>query len=49
MLVVCMVASLALIMALHMKKNEYPVNMYLLASFTLVESYAVATVVTFYK
>lgn len=49
MLILGMVLSLALIFALLVKRREHPTNIYLLAAFTLVESYTVGTVVTFYK
>ncbi|XP_076807281.1 protein lifeguard 4-like isoform X2 [Clavelina lepadiformis] len=49
MLMLCFMASFGLIIALHVKKDKHPTNMYLLAAFTLVESYTVGTVVTFYK
>nr|CAB3267008.1 protein lifeguard 4-like [Phallusia mammillata] len=49
MLMICLFVSLGLIVALHVKRTEFPMNMYLLAAFTLVESYTVGTVVTFYK
>lgn len=49
MMMICLIASLGLIVALHVKRTEFPINMYLLAAFTLVESYTVGTVVTFYK
>lgn len=45
--ILCFV-SLGLVFALGAKKNEYPINIQLLAAFTLVESYLVATIVTFY-
>nr|XP_002130837.1 protein lifeguard 4-like [Ciona intestinalis] len=49
MLMLCFVASLGVLIALHVKKHEHPINMYLLAAFTLIESYTIGTVVTFYK
>ena len=38
-----------LIFSLHMWKNNYPVNMYLLAGFTLLESCMVAGVCAHYE
>lgn len=49
MLVFGMVLSFILVFALMVKRKEHPTNMYLLIAFTLVESYTVGTVVTFYK
>uniref|UniRef100_H2ZLQ0 Transmembrane BAX inhibitor motif-containing protein 4 n=1 Tax=Ciona savignyi TaxID=51511 RepID=H2ZLQ0_CIOSA len=49
MLMICFIASLGVLVALHVKKHHHPVNMYLLAAFTLIESYTVGTIVTFYK
>ena len=40
--------SFGLLVALMAKRHQTPVNMYLLLAFTLVESYSVGTVVTFY-
>jgi len=44
----CFISSLALIIGLHVKRHQHPVNLYLLGAFTLVQSYTVGTVVTFY-
>lgn len=49
MLMLGMILSLVLVFALMVKRREHPTNIYLLAAFTLVESYTVGTVVTFYR
>ncbi|CAD5115516.1 DgyrCDS4482 [Dimorphilus gyrociliatus] len=48
MMIVSFVASMVLLFALHFKRKEVPMNYILLAVFTVCQSYAVATVVTFY-
>ncbi len=35
--------ALVLVVGLQLKKNSYPANMWLLAAFTLAESFTVAT------
>lgn len=47
-LVVCFISSLVLLLALHVKRRETPTNYVLLTIFTLVQSYTVGTVVTYY-
>jgi len=47
-LFVGMIGSMGLIIALMVKRKEHPTNLYLLFAFTLVESYTVGAVVTFY-
>lgn len=42
------VVSMAMLFAVHVKRNEVPMNYILLGLFTLCQSYGVATVVTFY-
>lgn len=49
LLIVTMILSIGLIFGLLVKRHEHPTNMYLLLAFTLVESYTVATYVTFFK
>lgn len=41
--------SLAVLLALAVYRHQYPVNLYLLLGFTLLESVSVATTVTFYE
>ncbi|XP_065829782.1 protein lifeguard 4-like [Oscarella lobularis] len=41
-------ATFAILIALLVKKNEHPTNLYLLAAFTLCEAYTVGVAVTFY-
>jgi len=41
-------ASFGLIIALHIYKNQTPINFYLLSAFTLVEAYTVGFIVTLY-
>jgi len=48
MMMMSFVGSMALLFALHVKRNEVPMNYILLGLFTLIQSYTVATVVTFY-
>lgn len=48
MMYLAMFLSFGLLIALMAKRHETPINMYLLLGFTLVESYTVGTVVTFY-
>ncbi|KAI8511148.1 PREDICTED: protein lifeguard 4-like [Branchiostoma belcheri] len=48
LLMVALFLSLGILVALHVKRTEYPTNMYLLAAFTFVEAYSVGTLVTFY-
>ena len=46
---VALVGGQLLIFSLHMWKNTYPLNMYLLAAFTLLESCMVAGVCAHYE
>ncbi|XP_035675854.1 protein lifeguard 4-like isoform X2 [Branchiostoma floridae] len=48
LLMLALFLSLGILVALHIKRTEYPTNMYLLAAFTFVEAYSIGTVVTFY-
>ena len=48
MMYLAMFLSFGLLIALMAKRHQTPINMYLLFAFTLVESYTVGTVVTFY-
>uniref|UniRef100_A0A674A6T2 Transmembrane BAX inhibitor motif containing 4 n=1 Tax=Salmo trutta TaxID=8032 RepID=A0A674A6T2_SALTR len=43
------IGSLVLIIALAFYRHQHPINLYLLAAFTLLESVSVATAVTFYE
>ncbi|KAJ7987989.1 hypothetical protein DPEC_G00318970 [Dallia pectoralis] len=43
------VGSLVLIVALAIYRHQHPINLYLLAAFTLLEAISVATAVTFYE
>lgn len=49
LVLVSFVASVALIIALHIKRRESPLNLVLLALFTVVQSYTVGVIVTFYE
>ncbi len=49
MLLIAYIASFALLFALFVKRRDSPINMILLALFTLVEAYSVGTIVTFYN
>eukprot|EP00286_Rhodomonas_abbreviata_P022198 CAMPEP_0181292840 /NCGR_PEP_ID=MMETSP1101-20121128/2734_1 /TAXON_ID=46948 /ORGANISM="Rhodomonas abbreviata, Strain Caron Lab Isolate" /LENGTH=262 /DNA_ID=CAMNT_0023397363 /DNA_START=20 /DNA_END=808 /DNA_ORIENTATION=- len=48
-LISCFILSLGLVVGLQMKKNEHPLNLLLLAAFTLVESCLVASVCAHYE
>merc|ERR1712012_594953 len=48
MLLLAFVASVGLLMALHIKRRESPVNLILLAAFTVVEAFTVGVIVSFY-
>jgi len=48
MLLLAFVMSLGLLMALHIKRRESPVNLILLAAFTVVEAFTVGVIVSFY-
>lgn len=48
LILVAMVASLVLLFALHVKRREHPINLVLLTAFTLVQSYSIGVVVTYY-
>jgi FtsH-binding integral membrane protein len=48
LILVAFVASLGLLVALHIKRRQTPVNFFLLAAFTVVEAYTVGVIVTFY-
>jgi len=47
-LVVAMISTFIFLGLLFWKRHSHPLNMYLLAGFTLTEAYTVGTVVTFY-
>ncbi|XP_033642824.1 protein lifeguard 4-like [Asterias rubens] len=49
MLLFAYISSFALLFALFVKRRDSPINMILLALFTLVEAYSVGTIVTFYN
>lgn len=49
LLMVAFVASIGLLIALHIKRKETPINLILLAAFTVVEAYTIGVVVTFYQ
>ena len=40
--------SMGLLVALHVKRKETPINLILLAAFTVVEAYTVGVLVTFF-
>ena len=40
--------SIGLLIALHIKRKESPINLILLAAFTVVEAYTVGILVTFF-
>ena len=40
--------SIGLLIALHIKRKESPINLILLAAFTVVEAYTVGVLVTFF-
>jgi len=46
---VAFVASIGLLIALHIKRKESPLNLVLLALFTVVQAYTLGVVVTFYE
>eukprot|EP00088_Acartia_fossae_P029703 TRINITY_DN30586_c0_g1_i1.p1 TRINITY_DN30586_c0_g1~~TRINITY_DN30586_c0_g1_i1.p1 ORF type:complete len:256 (+),score=78.60 TRINITY_DN30586_c0_g1_i1:47-814(+) len=48
MLMPAFVLTFGLLMALHVKRKEHPVNLILLAAFTVIEAYTVGVVVTFF-
>ncbi len=48
MVMVAFVLSMALLVALHVKRRETPTNFILLAAFTVVEAYTVGVIVSFY-
>jgi hypothetical protein len=39
-----MVASIVLLLVLFAKKDQHPINMYLLAAWTMVEAYTIGVV-----
>ncbi|XP_018567206.1 protein lifeguard 4-like [Anoplophora glabripennis] len=41
--------SIALLLALHIKRRESPTNLILLAAFTIVQAYTIGVIVTFYS
>ncbi|KAJ8915619.1 hypothetical protein NQ315_003403 [Exocentrus adspersus] len=41
--------SIALLLALHIKRKESPTNLILLAAFTIVQAYTIGVIVTFYS
>eukprot|EP00118_Oscarella_pearsei_P004898 m.21759 g.21759 ORF g.21759 m.21759 type:complete len:244 (+) comp28215_c0_seq2:24-755(+) len=47
-LMVAAFATFGILIALLVKKNEHPTNLYLLTAFTFCEAYSVGVVVTFY-
>jgi len=47
-LLVAFVASIGLLIGLHIKRKESPINLILLALFTVVQAYTVGVIVTFY-
>ncbi|KAH0616657.1 hypothetical protein JD844_027940, partial [Phrynosoma platyrhinos] len=49
LLLVSLLGSLAVIVALTLYRHRYPVNLYLLFGFTLLEALTVAITVTFYE
>jgi len=48
MLMIAFVLSFVLLIALHIKRRETPINLVLLAAFTIVEAYTIGVLVTFY-
>ena len=40
--------TFGILIALHIKRKEHPTNFYLLLAFTVVESFMVAAITTFY-
>jgi len=48
MLLPAFLLSFGLLIGLHVKRKEHPVNLYLLAGFTVVEAYTVGVLATFY-
>ncbi|KAJ3634345.1 hypothetical protein MTP99_011227 [Tenebrio molitor] len=49
MMAIALIASLVLIVALHIKRRETPINLILLAAFTVVEAYTLGVILTFYS
>jgi len=48
MLMPAFLLTFVLLMALHVKRKEHPINLILLAAFTVVEAYTVGVMVTFF-
>ncbi|XP_063236635.1 protein lifeguard 4-like [Bacillus rossius redtenbacheri] len=49
LLVCAFVLSFVFLVALHVKRREFPANLALLAGFTLVQAYSVGVLVTYYE
>jgi len=49
LLMIAFILSMGLLIALHVKRRETPVNLILLAGFTVVEAFTVGVIVTFYE
>ncbi|KAF7987726.1 hypothetical protein HCN44_003589 [Aphidius gifuensis] len=49
MVLMSFIATIGILIALHIKRREHPTNLILLAAFTVVQSYSVGTVVTFFE
>lgn len=43
------ILTMGILIALHIKRREHPTNLILLAAFTVVQSYSVGTIVTFFE
>lgn len=49
LMIVAFIASIVLLIALHIKRKESPTNLILLAGFTIVQAYTIGVLVTFYS
>ncbi|CAH1115742.1 unnamed protein product [Psylliodes chrysocephalus] len=49
MMMLSFIASIAILIPLHIKRKESPANLILLAAFTVVQGYTVGVIVTFYS
>lgn len=49
LVLVSLFATLGLLIGLHVKRLDHPVNLYLLAGFTMVQAFTLGIVVTFYE
>nr|CAD7410224.1 unnamed protein product [Timema cristinae] len=48
MVMLALLLSIVFLVALHLKRKEYPTNLFLLAAFTFVQAYAIGVVLTVY-